>query len=265
MKKRLFRICLLMLVLACSVTYLSAEQPDTIRIMPIGDSLTQANDPGYRGYLYRLLKQSGIQFDFVGSKHDTVGEAEYDTDHSGFAGYTIGPGASLRDNDDPCHQGNILFHLDEGYKLLSSKPDVILLMIGINDFFNNRDTMRYNPEVAGAEHLDNLIYHISRILPECTILVSNITPLRGSEHFAELYNSQVEGIVSKYREQSFPYYFVDMRSGIDWNLEKDLGPDNLHPAASGYEKIAERFFKILNTLYLAGELNCKKNNNNEGI
>lgn len=254
MKKLLFRMCLLLLVQAYPMTYLSAEQADTIRIMPIGDSLTQANDPGYRGYLYRLLKQSGIRFDFVGVKHDTVGETEYDTDHSGFAGYTIGPGASLRDKDDPWHQGNILFHLDEGYKILSSRPDVILLMIGVNDFFNNRDTARYNPEVAGAEHLDNLIYHISRILPECTILISNITPLRGNEYFAELYNSQVKGIVSKYQKQSFPYYFVDMRADIDWDLEKDLGPDNLHPAASGYEKIAKSFYKILNALYLAGEL-----------
>ena len=28
----------------------------TIRIMPVGDSLTEANEPGYRGYLYNWLQ-----------------------------------------------------------------------------------------------------------------------------------------------------------------------------------------------------------------
>lgn len=257
MRKVLYYVSLLFVCLIYLRGTLSAEQADTIRIMPMGDSLTKADDPGYRGFLYQMLKGAGIPFDFVGVKHDVGNESEYDTDHSGFAGYTIGPGPSLLDKDDPWHQGNILFHLEKGYRTLSLKPDVILLMIGVNDFFNNKDTLRYNPDVVGAERLDNLIYHIYRILPECTLLVSNITPLRGNRHFAELYNGQVRSIISKYQKQSRPCYLVDMRSDIDWDLEKDLGPDKLHPTASGYKKIAANFYKMLDALYKAGELSKK--------
>lgn len=239
---------LLILSYLCLAGPLFAGEPDTIRIMPIGDSLTQCNEPGYRGFLYAMLKESDFVFDFVGAKHDMVGETEYDTDHSGFSGYTIGPGPSLLDEQDAYKQGNILYHLDKGHCLLTSKPDVILLMIGVNDFFNNRDTMRYNPNVAGAERLENLIYHIYQRLPACTILVANITPLRGYEQFASWYNSQVPGIVKTFRERSYNCYFLDMRKGVNWDLEKDLGPDNLHPTASGYQKIAANFYKVLEVI-----------------
>ncbi len=252
-KTRFSILSFLFTLLMCQMNFLIAAEPDTIRIMPIGDSLTQSNEPGYRMYLYHMLQQLNIPFDFVGVKHDKEGEQEYDTDHSGFAGYTIGPGPSLLDEYDEWQQGNILYHLDKGHHILSSNPDVILLMIGVNDFFNNRDTARYNPSVVGAERLDNLIYHIYRILPETSVLVSNITPLRGNEHFADLYNSQVENIVSKYQRQGCICHLVDMRNGVNWDLEIDLGPDNLHPTASGYQKIAINFCEKLKAIFSLSE------------
>lgn len=233
----------------CQLNLSVAAESDTLRIMPIGDSLTQCSTPGYRMFLYRMLKQTPLLFDFVGVKHDTENEGEYDTDHSGFSGYTIGPGASLLDQYDAWRQGNILYHLDKGHCILSSAPDVILLMIGINDFFNNLDTARYNPEVAGAERLDNLIYHIYRLLPRACIVVSTITPLQGDARFADLFNSQVEEIALKYRKQGYRCVVADMRNGIGWD-KTDLGPDHLHPTASGYRKIALNFFKALQSLFL---------------
>lgn len=248
-KTRLLILSILFTLLVCPVNFSIAAESDTIRIMPVGDSLTQSNEPGYRVYLYEMLRKSKIPFDFVGVKRDKESEQEYDTDHSGFSGYTIGPEFSLLDKHDKWRQGNILYHLDKGHCILSPKPDVILLMIGVNDFFNNLDTARYNPNVAGAERLDNLIYHIYRILPEVSVLVSNITPLRGETHFADLYNSQVEDIVSKYRKQGHICHLVDMRNGIDWDLGADLSSDNLHPSASGYQKIAANFYKALTMYY----------------
>lgn len=236
------------ILLGFQLNFVSAASSDTLRIMPVGDSLTESDAPGYRVYLYDMLRTSGISFDLVGVKQDKKNGRQYDSDHSGFSGYTIGPDPSLMDKYDKWQQGNILYHLDKGHRLLSLKPDVILLMIGVNDFFNNRDMARYTPEVAGAERLDNLMYHIYRILPETAVLVSNITPLRGDEHFADLYNSQVENIVEKYCQQGYLCRLVDMRNGIHWDLEADLGPDNLHPTASGYQKIAADFYKALKSI-----------------
>ena len=228
-KNRFLILSFLFALLMCQMNFLIAAEPDTIKIMPIGDSLTQSNEPGYRVYLYHLLQQLKIPFDFVGVKHDKEGEQEYDTDHSGFSGYTIGPGPSLLDEYDEWQQGNILYHLDKGHCILSS-----------------------NPDVAGAERLDNLIYHIYRILPETSVLVSNITPLRENEHFADLYNNQVENIILKYQKQGHICCLVDMRNGINWDLEIDLGPDNLHPTASGYQKIADNFCKVLTSIFSIG-------------
>ena len=65
----------------------------TIRIMPIGDSLTEANEPGYRGYLYNWLVADSLNVDFVGVNKKMPSNGG-DEDHSGFGGFVIGPGAS---------------------------------------------------------------------------------------------------------------------------------------------------------------------------
>ena len=55
--------------------------------------MTEANEPGYRGYLYNWLVADSLKVDFVGvnKKMPTNGG---DEDHSGFGGFVIGPGAS---------------------------------------------------------------------------------------------------------------------------------------------------------------------------
>src|SRR5215204_1906117 len=92
---------------------------DVIRIMPLGDSITQGvGSPlgdGYRGLLWDLFQQSGLVVDFVG-------------------GGQSGP-SSLPDRD---HQGTSGERADELLPripgLMSTYlPDVVLLMIGTND------------------------------------------------------------------------------------------------------------------------------------
>jgi hypothetical protein len=62
---------------------------DPIRVMPLGDSLTAFPD-SYRGPLFRSLKTSGWNVDFVGSSNwpPTGGG---DPDGEGHGGYRIGP------------------------------------------------------------------------------------------------------------------------------------------------------------------------------
>src|SRR5690242_19031704 len=65
----------------------------TIRIMPLGDSITQSFSPhnSYRYYLWHLLLNQGYRVDFVGSLHG-VGDGppanpDFDMDHEGHAGF----------------------------------------------------------------------------------------------------------------------------------------------------------------------------------
>ncbi|MDP1678189.1 MAG: hypothetical protein Q8L88_15135, partial [Bacteroidota bacterium] len=63
MKKLLLASYFISLVLISGLV----QAQDSIRIMPIGDSITELNwQGGYRSYLYKLLSDSGFTFDFVG-------------------------------------------------------------------------------------------------------------------------------------------------------------------------------------------------------
>ncbi|MEO8417057.1 MAG: hypothetical protein ABI472_25560 [Ginsengibacter sp.] len=194
-------------------------QPKHTRIMPLGNSITEHNDPGYRGYLYEKLKANGYDVDFVGTKKGLPSNGG-DEDHSGYGGFIVGPGTSKGDAWEPPYKGNIFDNLDGGYKILSTYCDVIILEIGINDFFNSTDTA-YHPEI------------------------SNITPLGGEANFASLWNSQVPAIVAKYKKLGLKCYLANLRNSIQWNISRDLGPDNLHPQAAGYKKMADLYYKIL--------------------
>ena len=220
----------------------------TIRIMPIGDSLTEANEPGYRGYLYNWLVADSLNVDFVGVNKKMPSNGG-DEDHSGFGGFVIGPGASAGDEWSYTQgHGNIYYHLDEGFEILSLNCDYILLMIGINDFFNNKEE-GYDPNRDGAVKLEALVEKIFTLRPDVTLLLSNLTPVAWSmEDFGRLFNEGVEDIVKQQQEKERACYFVNTRGDHAWDAQKDISEDQLHLTASGYEKVAKSFYAVLKPL-----------------
>lgn len=236
-------------VLWTAAMSLMPAQQDTIRIMPIGDSLTQSDDPGFRCYLYNMLKETGLTIDFVGVKQDeSAGQAisNCDPDHSGFGGYTIGPGPSLADQWDPSEQGNIYYNLDEGYKFLSVDCDIILLMIGTNDYWNiDHEATGYDPDKQGAEKLNALVDKIFTLRPYVTLLIAAITPKWGMDNFAQPINHQIPAIVEKQTKAGHSCYFVNTRSDkVDWQ-KSDFNDDGLHLSPCGNQKVAQSYFEVL--------------------
>lgn len=218
-----------------------------IKIMPLGDSLTEQNTPGYRGHLYQMLKEAGFNIDFVGV-NKSIPSNGGDPDHSGFGGYVIGPGSSKGDSWDKYGQGNIYYHLDKGYEILSKNCDVILLMIGINEYFNNTE-VNYVPNEMAAGKLDKLIEKIFDIRPDVTLLVSNITPVAWDIiGFAGPFNEKIPDIVKKYKDDNKKCYFVDTRYSKAWD-SKDFVSDQLHLSDKGYKKVADSFFSVLNEIF----------------
>lgn len=250
-------LSLLFTVLWSSAISLMPAKQDTIRIMPIGDSLTLSEDPGYRCYLYQMLKEQGLAIDFVGVKQDeSTGQTncDCDPDHSGFGGYTIGPEPSVADQWDPSGQGNIYYNLDEGYQFLSVDCDVILLMIGTNDYWNiDHHATGYDPDKQGADRLNALVDKIFTLRPDVTLLVATISPKWGMDNFAMPINEKIPGIVDKQRKAGFSCHFVDNRSKqLEW-VEEDF-TDGLHLTPSGNKKIAHTFFDVLSPLLLTKKL-----------
>ena len=114
-----------------------------LRIMPLGDSITAGytdnsawNHPfeyGYRAPLYKLLYEAKIDFKFVGGSPEPMNKKFGDPTHGG----TVLPKLDLKALGQDGHRGyggwgigainkNVVHWINQ------DKPDLILLMIGIN-------------------------------------------------------------------------------------------------------------------------------------
>ncbi len=200
-----------------------------LKVHLIGNSLTQA-DPGYRGVLKSKLAADGYNFSFVGTKTDGT------SSHSGYGGYIVGPGASSI--------GNIYDMWTAGTNLNGVACDIIILEIGINDYFNSTDP-NYNPESPAAAKLDGLISLIYSTKPNVAIYVSNLTPVAWDANAFGPWNAQVPVIVNKYTSQGKKCYLADVRNGISWNLSTDISGDQLHPSDAGYTKMGNYYAALL--------------------
>jgi lysophospholipase L1-like esterase len=198
-----------------------AESNGGVRIMPLGDSITDGyNVPGgYRIGLWQRLASAGRTVDFVGS---------------GFNGP-----AGLGDHDHEGHSGWRIDELDANITgwLRTSNPRTILLHIGTNDINQNRDVPN------APARLSTLIDHIRVLAPNAELFVAQITPTANAanEVKTQTFNAALPGIVA----QKGPLtHLVDMHSAV---AVADLA-DGLHPNATGYDKMAARWFSALQSV-----------------
>ncbi len=219
----------------------------TIKVMPTGDSLTAQSAPGYRGYLFQMLKDSGYTVDFVGGHNSVPTEPlNTDGDNSGFGGYVIGPDSSYLDTwNGGKGTASINWELENHEKIMSKGAEVMILMIGVNDFGNNRNVF-YNPGVQGAIRLDSLVEKIYRLSPNIKIILSNLTPVKydlAGGNYAK-FNRDVPLIAQKQTIKGRGCFFVNNCKG-DF-VGTDYAPnDQVHFNATGYQKLARNFYQVL--------------------
>src|SRR3954452_8961305 len=152
-----------------------AESNGGVRVMPLGDSITDGVTVpgGYRIGLWQRFVKHGYQVDFVGSLSNgpsTLG----DHDHEGHSGWRI-------DQID----GSIT-----GW-LRTYAPHTVLLHIGTNDVIQNHD-------LANAPaRLSALVDHITASAPAAEVFVATIIPLAnsGQEANVRTFNAAIPGIV----------------------------------------------------------------------
>jgi len=132
-------------------------QSAPLRIMPLGDSITDGTNAGtagrggYRGTLYDSLTTAGYNIDYIGSLSNN-GALLADVNHEGHSGWRI-------DQLD----ANI-----EGWFNTMEDPDVVLMHIGTNDFGQGVDITN------AINRLDALILKISTLRPYAHIIVTNL-------------------------------------------------------------------------------------------
>src|SRR5690349_21415158 len=152
-----------------------AESNGGVRVMPLGDSITEGTQVpgGYRIGLWQRLSAAGYRVDFVGSQFN-------------------GP-AALGDHDHEGHPGWRIDQIDANITgwVRTTGPRTVLLHIGTNDVLQNFT-------LAGAPNrLSALIDHITAAAPAADVFVATIIPLAsaGQEAAARTFNSAIPGIV----------------------------------------------------------------------
>jgi len=219
------------LLLAFLSASLFAAEPPPVRIMPLGDSNTLGYSvpiyfSGYRDLLYALLTDAGYTVDFVGTQIDTHNPAIPDPHHQGHSGFRI----------DQIDSG-----LD-GWLGGIADPDVVLLMIGTNDFLQGFQTAQ------APNRLDSLIGHIATARPYAKILVASIVPNTTSSSIntaQNSFNATIPGIVNNHVLLGRDVYFVDVNAAV---TPADMSVDGVHPNEAGYDKIANTWFDAISSV-----------------
>ena len=202
----------------------SAESNGGVRVMPLGDSITEGTQVpgGYRIGLWQRFTANGYRVDFVGSQFN-------------------GP-SSLGDHDHEGHPGWRIDQIDANIVgwLRTFTPHTVLLHIGTNDVLQN-----FNLSTA-PNRLSTLIDHITNTVPTAEVFVAQITPLANAaqDSAARTFNSAIPGIVQSKVNAGKRVHLVDMHSAL---TTADL-IDGVHPTAGGYDKMAATWFNALRSV-----------------
>ncbi|MGN6552392.1 MAG: GDSL-type esterase/lipase family protein, partial [Verrucomicrobiota bacterium] len=199
-----------------------------VRILPLGDSITLGCcsdvdiEGGYRTPLYNMLTNAGYNVDYLGTLQDYNNPALPDSNHEGHGGYRI---------DQIDAEVNTWLRQD-------GDPDVILLLIGVNDYWQN-----YNTTTA-TNRLENLIIHLANQRPYAKILVANLllrTDNPSYETAQTPFNNAIPQIAARQTALGRQVYFVDLHSSCE---PADIN-DGVHPKQSGYLKLAQTWFPAI--------------------
>ncbi|MES2657778.1 MAG: Ig-like domain-containing protein [Verrucomicrobiota bacterium] len=209
---------------------ISEAQTPPVRIMPLGDSLTSGVSSipvagAYRNRLHSILTTAGYNVDFVGTNTDANNPALPDKDHQGTGGMRI----------DEIQAGLL------GWVNSVEDPDVVLLLIGTNDFSQNFNLG------SVQTRLTNLIADIASKRPFAKIIVSSL-PLRtddsGKQSAQTVFNNAIPGIVNNQISLGRQVSYVNM-SGV--LVAGDL-TDGVHPNQAGYNKMADAWLPAISNV-----------------
>ena len=236
------------LLVAASVA--GPVRADTVRIMPLGDSITQGSGAcSYRTPLVRSLEAAGCPVRMVGSGTTTNGGASgcivSNTNHEGHSGWRTT--TFLRTDDDARTR------LEE--HVAGARPDIVLLHIGSNDMNGGKDPGTWDADartgtgVVGG--VDTMIDQILAESPGARVYVANLVPwLRDPAVDADVarLRAEVERLALTREGDGEAVRLVDVAGGFT----ADMLHDGVHPNARGDAHIASRWLGAMRADGLCG-------------
>lgn len=218
------------LLAVTGLTSIAAVAENSVRIMPLGDSITQGNasQRGYRPLLWRRLDEAGFNVDFVGSLNRSIGQAgpptDFDGDHEGHWGWRA---------------DQILARIN-GWAA-DARPDVVLLHIGTNDIGTGEDPARTAGEVRG------ILVRLRNANPDVDVLLAALIPLvyeEVNERVRE-FNRLLASLAQELDRPGSQVVLVDHYTGFEPRHDTY---DGVHPDESGATKMAEIWYEALSVL-----------------
>ncbi len=208
------------------------EKLNIIKIMPLGDSITQgihinSKNIGYRRDLYQILTDNGFRVDFVGSMNDGS-ISDFDKDHEGHSGYRAN---QIRDSI---------------YNWLVINPaDIILLHIGTNDINGGEAPFSISLEINSIfNQIDLYEKEYNKSIKVIAAKIINHQLYPGD---IKKLNNYMSDIVKERRSRGDNIIIADMFSIL--NDENDF-LDNVHPNESGYKKMAELWIEKIAEIWI---------------
>ncbi len=238
---------LLPMLLAVVFVVLSIEpRAQTIKILPLGNSITQASNlyQSYRYPLWKKLLDDGLDFDFIGSQTDHyncgtptfpdyLGQS-FDMDHEGHWGWRCDEVLQGDGGTSNCRGSGSLADWLQTYT-----PDIALVHLGTNDMFQG---------TGGNGSINITINELKMIIdtlradnPNMIILLALLIPTSDPDQTWKipLLNAQIPQIAIDKYDPNSPIIIVDQYTGYD--PVADNQSDGVHPNASGEEKMAQKW------------------------
>lgn len=207
-----------------------ATSQGLLKILPLGDSITQGNQYtlSYRHSLWKKLLDSGIEFDLVGGltenkkgspKFPDYQGVVFDRDHQGHWGYTADEILTLLPN-----------------ALLKYDADVVLIHLGTNDIFKRQSTD------STIDELEKIVRVLRLDNPAITIFLAEPIPVNGYPAEIKQLGAAIRDLAPRLHQHRSPVILVNQAAGF--SVSKDTY-DGIHPNATGEEKLASKWFEAI--------------------
>ena len=217
-------------VIPQSQLYPQLPQASSVKIMPLGDSITQGNTSHatYRYWLYRQMRYAGFNPDFTGSLQ---------THYAG--GGQQGP--PPYGHFDPDHEGHWGWRVDMLLPNLESwmrtqQPDIVLAHVGTNDIFQNQ------PNSQTISEIEHVIDTIRSEKPNVKIVLAELIPSsvqnsKFNDAIVDL-NTRIRALAALRSTEVSPIVVVDQYTGFDPAMHTY---DQVHPNEAGEKLMAQRW------------------------
>ncbi|WP_374675083.1 SGNH/GDSL hydrolase family protein [Ideonella sp.] len=236
----------LALILLAGLAGAAAVRSEPLRIMPIGDSITEGGDGqgGYRRPLFERLTAAFGRPNFVGSRSSrNTDPADFlEHDHDGYSAYRI----------EQIAQGGAFWNalpLEDRLRLWD--PAIVLVHAGTNDAQQNYrfrgDPGAGRPGVVAR--LDDLVSRVVAYNPDIQVLLAQIVPANApasetTQAYVRALNAEIPALVARHQALGHRVALVDMYTP----MLAYPHPDGIHPSPEGYAVMAEQWFRAIQAL-----------------